>query len=353
VTRSAPVLALAWLSAVAHAQPISCAEPQRPVVILQAHDVAIEAMAQQLAVGLGAAGVAVCGVDQALGRRVASVELAPDPQRLGAVLIRVSDDVTRKTLQRSIELAAIPRDSRATALALYVEELLQASWAELALNGRQYLREHPAAAPPEVQREVDSVLSAPVRSPRIVNAAAQPRENAAAQPRERAWRISLGALLLSFPGMLTEYGPNLTVGYRVLPWLEPALRVGYRVSSTLHAPHGTIASEAVLAGAYVDAFFALSRVFSLHFPQGFDVSRITFLPAAHADSTSVASATRTALVVQHGAGLRTHITDALSISAIGSFCWTLLSARAADDQIVVAGIAGVGAAAELTLDGHM
>jgi hypothetical protein len=342
--RSAPVLALAWLSAVAHAQPISCAEPQRPVVILQAHDVAIEAMAQQLAVGLGAAGVAVCGVDQALGRRVASVEIAPDPQRVGAVLIRVSDDVTRKTLQRSIELAAIPRDSRATALALYVEELLQASWAELALNGRQYLREHPAAAPPEVQREVDSVLSAPARSPGVT---------AAAPPRERAWRISLGAALLSFPGMLTEYGPQVSVGYRVLPWLEPALRVGYRVSSAVHAPHGTIASEAVLAGAYVDAFFALSRVFSVHFPQGFDVSRITFLPAAHADSTSVASATRTALVVQHGAGLRAHITDALSVSAIGSFCWTLLSARAADEQIAVAGIAGVGAAAELTLDGHM
>jgi hypothetical protein len=339
------VLAVASFPTLAHAQPISCARPNRPAVVLQAHGVDIGAMAHQLAVGLGAAGVAVCGVDQVLGQRVASVDIAADPQRASALLIRVSDDVTSKTLQRSVDLAAIPADSRATALALYVEELLQASWAELTLNGRQYLREHPVAAPPEVQREVDTVLKAPARS--------EPAVGSAATPRERVWRISLSAALLSFPGMLTQFGPQLSVGYRVLAWLEPALRVGYRVSSVVHAPHGTIASEAVLAGAYVDAFFALSHVFSVHLPQGFDVSRITFLPAAHADSMGVASATRTALVVEHGAGLRVHMTAALSVSAIGSFCWTLLRAQAADDQHVVAGIAGVGAAVELTLDGHL
>jgi hypothetical protein len=328
------------LGTAAYAQSTSCTDAHRPTVFLRSHDAELERIAAELAVGLAASGVAVCTGDAALAKHVASVDIVVDPARESSRQIRVRDEVTSKTLERAVDLSAIPPDSRATALALYVEELLQASWAELALNGHVFLREHPPAAPAEVQRELERVLPA----------AATGLERAAS---ERVWRISLGAAFVSFPGMLTQLGPQLSVGYRVLPWLEPALRVGYRASPVVHAPDGTIAVQALLAGAYVDLFFALTRVLSVHFPQGIDVSHVTFLIGAKPGSESVASATRAAVVVEHGAGLRFHLADALSITAVARFCWTLLRAQAADDQHVVAGISGAGIAAELSFDGHL
>jgi hypothetical protein len=329
-----------WLGTAAYAQSSSCTEAHRPTVFLRSHDAEIERIAVQLAVGLAVSGVAVCVGDAALGMRVASVDIVADPARESSRQIRVRDAVTSKTLERAVDLGAIPPDSRATALALYVEELLQASWAELALNSHGFLREHPPAAPAEVQRELARVLP---------TAAPGPERAASA----RAWRISLGAAFVSFPGMLTQLGPQLSVGYRALPWLEPALRIGYRASPLVHAPDGTIAVQALLAGAYVDLFFALSRALSVHFPQGIDVSHVTFLTGANAGSPSVARATRAALVVEHGAGLRFHLADALSITAVARFCWTVLRAQAADQQRVVTGISGVGLAAEISLDGHL
>jgi hypothetical protein len=329
-----------WLGTAAYAQSTSCTEAERPTVFLRSRDPELERIAVQLAVGLAASGVAVCTGDAPLAKHVATVEIVADPARESSRQIRVRDQVTSKTLERAVELGAIPPDSRATALALYVEELLQASWAELALDSHGFLREHPPAAPLEVQRELARVL--PTAAPAAEGAASA-----------RVWRISFGAAFATFPGMLTQLGPQLSVGYRALPWLEPALRVGYRASPVVHAPDGTIAVQALLAGAYVDLLFALSRTLSVHFPQGLDVSHVTFLTGANAGSPSVASATRAALVVEHGAGLRFHLADALSITTVARFCWTLLRAQAADDQHVVAGISGVGLAAEISLDGHL
>ena len=72
----------------------------------------------------------------------------------------VTDSVTKKRLGRDLSLEKLPADGRALALAVAAEELLRASWAELALRG---VHSAQTAAPPEVQAVVEK--SAPLPTP--------------------------------------------------------------------------------------------------------------------------------------------------------------------------------------------
>jgi hypothetical protein len=76
--------------------------------------------------------------------------------------IEVSDDVTSKRVARAVDLAGVPVDGRAAVVALAADELLRASWAELALEGARVARR---PAPPEVRAAVEP-RSAPAAAER-------------------------------------------------------------------------------------------------------------------------------------------------------------------------------------------
>ena len=63
-----------------------------------------------------------------------AVELAPDDTAKATVDIEVRDAVTRKRVRRDVDLSRIPDDGRAAAIAIEADELLRASWAEVALD---------------------------------------------------------------------------------------------------------------------------------------------------------------------------------------------------------------------------
>jgi hypothetical protein len=324
-----------WVTSALSAEP-ECAHPSEPTVVLRSSAAGrgpfLEEMGRQLGAGLATSGIRVCVGESPSEGRVAQVDVDVPPEGEVSVRITLRDDVTTKTLQRSVDLSAIPTDSRAVAVALYVEELLQASWAELALQKRVYLREHAPAAPPEVRREVEGVL--PVSRPPAA---------------ERRLRLSLGGAVASSRGGLLQAGPELSAAFRALPWLEAEGRVGYRIGPSTAAPHGTITGESILAGAFVDFVWPLAPAMTLHFPQGADAFRVTFF--AHANPGALANSdTRFAVVVSHGVGLRLALGPVLSISAIGRFCWTALPADAADDHHVVTGVSGVGGEGKVEVD---
>jgi hypothetical protein len=288
-------------------------------------------VARQLEAGLAAAGVGVCVGEGSAARSVAHVEVAGAASTGGVELrITIRDDVTTKTLERWVRLSSIPEDSRAVAVALYIEELLQASWAELALAKRVYLREHPPSPPRAVTREVASVF--PPVSP-------------------AALRVSVGGAVETFHGGLVQGGPRLEVGYQIRSWLGASARFGYFWAPTVGAPHGTITAQAIEAGASLDPAWVVTPRWSLHFPQGMDVADVSFFGNPRPDAVAQGG-TRGAVVVSHGAALRFALTSGLSVSCGGRFVWTLLPAEASDDGRVVVGLSGLGAEGDLAIDWH-
>jgi hypothetical protein len=121
-----------------------------------------DAITADLRAGLRLRGIEVC----ALGTEgseppLAMVQLgAPSAQRV-SVSIDVHDAITEKRVLRDVDLRHVTLDGRGLRVAQAAEELLRASWAELALADAP----PPAAEPPpEVTQAVIPAQSAPDRS---------------------------------------------------------------------------------------------------------------------------------------------------------------------------------------------
>jgi hypothetical protein len=65
---------------------------------------------------------------------IATIVLATSDESAVRIAIVVRDAITNKTIERTAKLGDIPRDARAFALAQMSDELLRASWAELAVE---------------------------------------------------------------------------------------------------------------------------------------------------------------------------------------------------------------------------
>ena len=114
---------------------------------------------------LAGQGIAACSADAHPGRRGAGdADRRPLPEDTAkaTVDIEVRDAVTRKRVRRDVDLSRIPDDGRAAAIAIEADELLRASWAEIALDTAR-AREAQAAARPQVVGSVQQVL-APARA---------------------------------------------------------------------------------------------------------------------------------------------------------------------------------------------
>ena len=90
-----------------------------------------------LAHTLAGQGIAGCPEDvHPSGAPLASltIEIPSDDAGTATVEIEVRDAVTKKRVRRDLELSRIPEDGRAPAIAIEADELLRASWAEIALD---------------------------------------------------------------------------------------------------------------------------------------------------------------------------------------------------------------------------
>lgn len=139
--------------------------------------------------------------------------------------LNVTDSVTHKRVARDLSLENLPADGRAFALAVAAEELLRATWAELALRGADNA---PTTAPPEVRAIVEK---------------AEPASAAASRP------VGLGARLSfeHFLGGQTHYGVDV---FGVMPlgeWAGGFLALGGRRALSEAAPHGAIGAGALSA----------------------------------------------------------------------------------------------------------
>lgn len=221
---------VAALARPALAEPSAGCSGEKPWVAVSGEVPAsfVQAVRSDLRAGLAPSGIEVC---EAAG------DSAPEPlarvviKSVGGAAARysldVTDSVTRKRLGRDLSLENLPPDGRSFALAVAAEELLRASWAELALRG---VHSAQTAAPPEV-RAIVAEQRPPAPAPR------------------RA--LSLGARLgfERFLGGQTHYGADLFVAAPLGRIFGGLLALGARRGLSADAPHGAIAASALAAEA--------------------------------------------------------------------------------------------------------
>jgi hypothetical protein len=178
--------------------------------------------------------------------------------------LRVTDSVTRKRVGRDLGLDELPADGRPLALAVAAEELLRASWAELALRG---VHSPQTAPPPEVRAVVEKAAPKPARAER---------------------HTALGARLgfEHFLGGQTHYGADL---FGVAPFGPVAggfVALGARRALSVDAPHGSIAASAFAAELGLSLTFVRQGGLDLSALVSGRAMRLAFEPEAQPDASA-------------------------------------------------------------------
>jgi hypothetical protein len=225
---------LAMVAAARTAQAEPCGNASRPWVSVTFAegpwtDRFEQAVVGDLAAGLRRRDIDACpegaGPSQA---PVAAVRLMLRNGTTVGVAVEVSDAVTEKRVSRELDLRSVPPDGQAFAIALATDELVWASWAELALK-----RKKPAAqltAPPQVIAGVEDALPEPLR-------------------RARPTRVGLRAAAERFLGGQTHVGGDAVVLLPLASRFQLDVAAGYRRGLDVEAPHGSVISHAAaLAG---------------------------------------------------------------------------------------------------------
>jgi hypothetical protein len=190
---------------------------------------------EDLRAGLRLKGIDACRLGTEGGEPpLAVLELEAMEQERVSVGIEVHDALTEKRVSRDLDLRPVAEDARALAIAAAADELLRASWAELALSDAPEPSRPP---PPEVQETMRRSLSAAHLS----------------TGRDHAFGAR-GAFEHHGAGH-TQLGAEAYLGV----WFEPRwgfeLGAGLREGLRRDAAHGSVQSRALTSSA--DVTFAL------------------------------------------------------------------------------------------------
>jgi hypothetical protein len=277
-----PVLLTAW-SRVAQAQTQTSGEctGEKPWVSVAGRvPLALaSAVRSDLRAGLGPSNIDVCeAAPSAAPEPLARVLIAEVEPARARYSVDVTDSVTQKRVGRDLALGKLPADGRALALAVAAEELLRASWAELALRG---VHSAQTAAPPEVRAVVEKSTPAP--------------------PPPRRF-TALGARLAfeHFLGGQTHYGADLFGVLPLGPVAGGSLALGARRALSVQAPHGSIGATALSAEAGVSLMFLRQRGLDLSAFVSGRLLRVAFEPEA---ASGVAAWAQSGLAVTSRVGL--------------------------------------------------
>jgi hypothetical protein len=187
-----------------------------------------EAVLGDLAAGLRRRDIDACREGAGPGQApIAAVSLTRRNGTTVAVAVEVRDAVTEKRVSRELDLRSVPPDGQAFAIALATDELVWASWAELALKRKKPGVE--LTAPPQVIAGVEDALP---------------------EPLSRAFpaRLGLRAAAERFLGGQTHLGGDAVLLLPLAPRFRLEVAAGYRHGLDVEAPHGSVSSRAVALG---------------------------------------------------------------------------------------------------------
>jgi hypothetical protein len=208
-------------------------DPDRPAVEASIDDdVAIDKprLLRLLRIELEARGLSLCTA--ADRRPIALIHLVAHEGDV-TLTVEVRDRITAKEVKRDVPVGSYPADARPLLVAVAMDELLRASWAELALVDAP----PPAMPPPPAVREAvrDSIAPPP---------------SATTNPRVR---IGASAAIEHFADGATLVGGDVTGAFWIVPRLAIALRLALRGGVVADSANGTVAPS-MLAGGLGAAF---------------------------------------------------------------------------------------------------
>jgi hypothetical protein len=207
----------------------SCGRTERPWVKVDATEVpaSLAAFVSLLRAELASRGLELCTDEGGPSPPVAAVRVSSRPDAV-TLAVEVRDAVTNKQVMRDVALAGIPADGRPLTVALAADELLRASWAELALR---------TAPPParSVPEPVASIVRDSVPSP--------------AARRAPIVQLGVGFAWEQYARGMTLYGADARLGAWIVPRVELALELGLRNGPTATATDGTVKPDAWSLGA--------------------------------------------------------------------------------------------------------
>jgi hypothetical protein len=156
--------------------------------------------------------------------------------------IRLEDHLMSKRVERTVTLSRVPLDSWSVAIAAGADELLRASWAELALPGAP----EPTIEPPEqvVQWVEQTVVEEIVE------------QHSERRARVPVATIGVRAAVDGFSTGLLQLGGDLSLQLWALPWFAIETAVGGRGMIPLRTARGTVQGWA-LSGEVGPAFSLL------------------------------------------------------------------------------------------------
>jgi hypothetical protein len=327
---AAAILVLAGRAASAD-EPEACGRGGRPWVGVHASDglsPGLGAFVQLLRVELGSRSIDLCSsVDADRPPPLATIEVTsgPDAVTLG---VEVRDAVTAKHVSRDVALGGVPADSRPLMIAVAADELLRASWAELALRTAP----PPARAVPiEVTRSVRDTLEPPAAtsSPRIL--------------------LGVDGSLERFGSGTTLYGADARFGAWLAPRLSAGLRLGLRSGAAVSAADGTVQPSAWLVGAAgtvtltpPESWWGLDAI------GRFDVEHVSFVPTP-LDTATGSSRSDYALLASLGPQAWFRVASTLRVGAEVLAVVPVRPVDATDAHVGVSGVSGAGLSTQLGL----
>ena len=323
------LISLSWSLAVAvsaaAAQP-RCV-PERAVVTVLFDGDAFgeafrEAVLRNLRASLDEHGFSVCERGELPASRTpeATIELTTSELPHVAVTIEIDDAVTQKRVARDVDLEAFPIDSRAFALAVTTDELLRASFVELALEDAP---EPPAPVPAEVTAVVERTIA-----------------------RARPPGQSLGARFAfeAYAGGERHAGGDLVATIAPATWLYVDLALGGRAGFTRPSEHGSVRSRALVGEARLRARLARAGVLSVDATLGGRALHVAFEGRPN-ESADGRTATDVAIVAGAGVIGRAEV-GFLSVRLGASAGLPLRSVGALDGDEQATAVRGVALQAE-------
>jgi hypothetical protein len=267
----------------------------------------------QLGAGLEARHIELCAAAEAPDGAASEIVLSASPNEIVTVAVR--DAITGKRLAREVPLASVPRDARPLTVALAVDELLRASWVELAL-----------ADAPAPQRPVPPEIGALVPA-------------SASNDRHR-WELGAALAAEHFGGGAVQAGVDVVARGAPTRLLYVRVALGLRRGATVQAADGDVRSTALAADVGAElALPPLGRRWELALALDGRLIRARFSgePRAPALGTNAAA---TALYLDAGLRGRVRLTRAFGLSLAGGFGVPVHEVDVFDGATRVAGLSG-------------
>jgi hypothetical protein len=252
---------------------------------------------------------------------LATVRIASIDGKSVAVSVEVRDAVTEKRVSRDVDLARVPTDGRAFAIAIAVDELVWASWAELALaksrRAAQAAPKQAKAPPPEVVQGVEDEL-----------------------PSERTSELALSFAGEHYLGGQTLFGADLGTLLPLSERFTLDLGAGIRQGLRVAAPDGHVLSSAIGLGASLRFALLHATAADVGVALGSRVAITRFRGAALGDARQAELSGLTAYA-RAGAFTALHLGGAWRLAAAIGGGAPLRALEATDGGRVVTGVSGM------------